>query len=150
MLKVLVVEDHEDTAFTFAILFGLYGYEAEVASDGPSALRAVQASPPDVVLLDIGLPKMDGWEVARQIHEQTGCTRPLLVAISGYGTEADQRRSQEVGIDLHLVKPVDPEELRDLLKRAESRCLKLAHSTANHSTPSTRISPTRSVRTHSC
>jgi two-component system OmpR family response regulator len=119
MLKVIVVEDHEDTASTFAILLGLYGYEAEVATDGPSALRAVQASPPDVVLLDIGLPKMDGWEVARQIHEQAALKMPFLVAVSGYGTEADRRRSKEAGIDLHLVKPVDPVELLKLLRRCQ-------------------------------
>jgi two-component system, OmpR family, response regulator len=116
-LHVLVVEDHEDTAATLGVLLRLNGHNVEVAADGPSALRAAQASPPDVVLLDIGLPKMDGWMVAKQIREQTAWKRPLLVAISGYGTDADQRRSQEMGIDLHLVKPVDPVELGKLLRR---------------------------------
>jgi CheY-like chemotaxis protein len=120
MLQVLVVEDHEDTASSLAMLLRLNGYEVKVAADGPSALRAVQESPPDVVLLDIGLPQMDGWAVARQIRKQTGWKRPLLVAISVYGAEADQRRSQEVGMDLHLVKPVDPETLVHVLERFES------------------------------
>jgi two-component system, OmpR family, response regulator len=120
MLQVLVVEDDEDTASSLAMLLRLYGYEVEVAADGSSALRAVQVSPPDVVLLDIGLPKMDGWAVARHIRKQTGWKRPLLVAISGYGAETDQRRSQEVGMDLHLVKPVAPETLVRVLARFES------------------------------
>jgi two-component system, OmpR family, response regulator len=118
-LRVLVVEDDEDTATSLGMLLRLYGYDVEAAADGPSAFRAVQASPPDVVLLDIGLPKMDGWLVAKQIREQAIWKRPLLIAISGYGTQADRLRSQEVGIDLHLTKPVDPEELADLLKRFE-------------------------------
>jgi DNA-binding response OmpR family regulator len=92
----------------------------KVASDGPSACRAVQESLPDVVLLDIGLPKMDGWEVAKRICEQGVWKRPLLVAMSGFGTEADRLRSEEAGIDLHLVKPVDPEELHKLLSRFQS------------------------------
>jgi two-component system, OmpR family, response regulator len=117
MFKVLVIEDDEDTAASLAMLLRLNGYEVEVAADGPSAVQAVQASPPDVILLDIGLPKMDGWLVAKQIREQTTWKRPLLVAISGYGTEADRRRSKEAGIDLHLVKPVDPVELLKLLRR---------------------------------
>ena len=120
MLKVLVVEDHDDTAASLAVLLRLYGHQVEVAADGPSALRAVQASPPDVVLLDIGLPKMDGWLVAKQIREQTSWKRPLLVAISGYGTQADRLRSQEAGIDLHLVKPVEPDTLAHVLERFES------------------------------
>src|SRR5262245_29208900 len=99
------------------MLLRLYGYDVEAAADGPGALRAVQASRPDVVLLDIGLPKMDGWLVARQIREQGVWKRPLLVAVTGYGTQADRLRSQEVGIDFHLVKPVEPGALEDLLKR---------------------------------
>jgi two-component system, OmpR family, response regulator len=116
-LRVLVVEDDQDTAASLVMLLRLYGYDVEVAVDGPSALPAVQASPPDVVLLDIGLPKMNGWVVAKQIREQTALKRPFLVAISGYGAEADRLRSQEAGMDLHLVKPVDPVELLKLLRR---------------------------------
>jgi CheY-like chemotaxis protein len=118
-LRVLVAEDHEDTAASLAKLLRLYGHEVEFAADGPSALQAVQGWAPDVILLDIGLPKMDGWQVAKQICEQAIWKRPLLVAVTGYGTQSDRLRSQEVGIDLHLVKPVDPEELEVLLKRFE-------------------------------
>jgi two-component system CheB/CheR fusion protein len=116
-MRVLVVEDNEDTATSLAMLLRLYGYEVEVAPDGPSACRAVQASPPDVVLLDIGLPQMNGWEVAKQIREECSWKRPLIVAITGYGMDSDSVRSEQAGIDLHLVKPVDPEELHKLLSR---------------------------------
>lgn len=118
-LRILVVEDHDDTAASLSMLLRLNGYEVEVAVDGPSALEAVKDSSPDVVLLDIGLPKMNGWLVAKQIREQDVWKRPLLVAVTGYGTQADRLRSQEAGIDLHLVKPVEPGALEDLLKRFE-------------------------------
>jgi CheY-like chemotaxis protein len=116
-LRLLVVEDHEDTAASCAILLRLYGYEVVVAPDGPSALRAVQVSCPDAVLLDIGLPKMDGWKVAKQIRALGAKTLPLLIAISGYGTQADRLRSEEAGIDFHLLKPVDMDDLNKLLRR---------------------------------
>jgi CheY-like chemotaxis protein len=92
-MRLLIVEDDEDTATSLATLLRLYGYEVEFAADGASACRFVQESPPDVVLLDIGLPKMNGWLVAKQIREQSVWKRPLLVAMSGYGMEADRRRS---------------------------------------------------------
>jgi CheY-like chemotaxis protein len=114
-LRVMVVEDDEDATATLGRLLRMYGYEVEVATDGPSACQAIQTSLPDVVLLDIGLPKMDGWEVAKLIREQS-VKRPLMVALTGYGADADRLRSQEAGIDLHLVKPVDPEELHKLLR----------------------------------
>ena len=118
-VHVLVVEDDEDNAASLALLLRLNGYEVEVVADGTSALQAVRARLPDVVLLDIGLPKMDGWVVAKRIREETSWKKLLLVAISGYGTQADQRRSREAGIDLHFVKPVEPRELLKLLKRLQ-------------------------------
>src|SRR5262249_31982326 len=117
MLRILVVEDYEDAASTLAKLLHLNGHEVEIAADGPGALQAIQTRHPDVVLLDIGLPRMDGWEVAQQIRQNHDGKRPFIIAVSGYGLEADRLRSQEVGIDLHLIKPVDPAELEDLLKR---------------------------------
>ncbi len=119
-LRVLVVEDHEDTAATLAMLLRLYGYEVEVAVDGPTALQVVQLSRPDVVLLDIGLPRMNGWLVAKKIQEQCTGKRPFLVAFTGFGMEADQLRSQEAGIDLHLMKPVDGDVLDSVLKRFQA------------------------------
>ena len=116
-LRILVVEDHADTAATLALLLRMEGHEVQVAPDGPAALEAVQIASPDVVLLDIGLPGMSGWEVARWVTGQPAEKRPLLVAITGYGREEDRRRSEEAGMDLHLVKPVDPDELLGLLRR---------------------------------
>jgi CheY-like chemotaxis protein len=116
-LRILVVEDQADTAATLALLLRMEGHEVQVAPDGPAAVGAVQTAPPDVLLLDIGLPGMSGWEVARWVTEQPAKKRPLLVAITGYGREEDRRRSEEAGIDLHLVKPVDPEKLLGLLRR---------------------------------
>jgi CheY-like chemotaxis protein len=116
-MSVLIVEDHEDTASSTAMLLRLCGYEVQVAPDGHAAVRAAEASAPDVVLLDIGLPGMDGYEVARWIKRQPGNKRPLLVAVTGRSQDEDRRRAAEVGIDLHLVKPVDPEQLRRLLER---------------------------------
>ena len=119
--RVLVVDDNEDGARILARLLTACGHQAELAHDGPTALEAASARPPDVVLLDIGLPGMDGFEVARRLREREGPDRALLVALTGYGREEDLRRSREAGFDHHLVKPVDPQSLIDLL--AHSRPL---------------------------
>jgi CheY-like chemotaxis protein len=115
-----VVEDDKDGATSQALLLGLEGHRVTLAADGPTALREVQQACPDVVLLDIGLPGMDGYEVARRVHEMQLWKRPLLVAVTAWGEEAHRRRSAEVGIDLHLVKPVDPQTLIALLRRFRS------------------------------
>ena len=116
-LHVLVVEDHAETANALATLLRLGGHEAEVAPDARAALEAARSRPPDVVLLDLGLPDMDGWQLARHFQEPPGGKPPLLVAVTGLGQEADRRRSEEAGIDLHLVKPADPGQLLWLLNR---------------------------------
>jgi CheY-like chemotaxis protein len=120
VLRILVVEDCEDTAASLAMLLRLYGYQVEVAADGQTAWRAVQINRPDVVLLDLGLPKMDGWWVAQQIRNQSCGKRPFLIAVTGYGRQADQEHSYEVGIDLHLVKPVEPDTLHQILRRFQT------------------------------
>jgi CheY-like chemotaxis protein len=119
-LRVLVVEDNADSAVSLARFLRRLGHEVEVASDGQAAVTAAQARQPDVVLLDIGLPGLDGWEVARRLQGHPAQKQPLLVAVTGYDREADRRRSDEAGIDLHLAKPVDPEQLRWLLTRFRS------------------------------
>ena len=119
-LRVLVVEDDPDTAVSLEMLLRLYAYDVQVARDGAIALRAVLDGQPDVVLLDIGLPKLDGWQLAKEIRCHTGMKRPFLIAISGYGMQADQMRSREAGIDLHLVKPVEPEMLQQILGRFQT------------------------------
>jgi two-component system CheB/CheR fusion protein len=120
-LSVLVVEDDADTADSMAMLLHLYAHDVQVARDGAMALEVVLESQPDVVLLDIGLPKLDGWQLAKAIRSQKVCKRPFLIAISGYGMPADKMRSREAGIDLHLVKPVEPEMLRQILWRVQTR-----------------------------
>jgi CheY-like chemotaxis protein len=118
MLHVLVVEDDQDNAESMSLLLRLGGHDVEVAGDGLSAVEAVKGAQPDVVLLDIGLPKLDGWSVAKQIRQcQNGNRRPLIIAVTGYGDQRSRLRSYESGIDLHLTKPVDPAEVEDLLKR---------------------------------
>ncbi|HUE30717.1 MAG TPA: MASE1 domain-containing protein [Verrucomicrobiae bacterium] len=114
-LKILLVEDHQDTAESVAAMLEGWGHGVQVAFDGLSALRAAAALAPDVVLSDLGLPGMDGYELARQLRQQPGFGRILLVALSGYGREEDKRRALEAGFDHHLVKPPDMDVLRDLL-----------------------------------
>ena len=114
-LHVLVVEDDALTARTWVRLLGSLGHIVEIAADGPTALRSAQAHLPDVVLLDLGLPGMSGYEVARQLRELPGEPRPVLIAVTGFGEPSDRLHSYEVGIDLHLVKPVEVEELQTFL-----------------------------------
>ncbi len=114
-LNILLVEDHQDTAESLAAMLEGWGHGVQVAFDGLSALRAAAALAPDVVLSDLGLPGMDGYELARQLRQQPGFGRVLLVALSGYGREEDKRRALEAGFDHHLVKPPDMDVLQDLL-----------------------------------
>jgi CheY-like chemotaxis protein len=120
-MRVLVVEDQPEAADCIALLLRHAGHDAELAADGPSALTAIEANAPDVVLLDIGLPGwMDGWEVARRLQDWPTFKRPLVVALTGHGDDEDRRRSEDAGIDLHLTKPVDAGQLRKLLSRFRS------------------------------
>jgi CheY-like chemotaxis protein len=118
-LHILVVEDSHDSANSLGLLLGLWGYQAVITYDGADALAAASAAPPDVVFLDIGLPGMDGCEVARQLRRLPGMATALLVAITGYGRAADIQCCKEAGIDCHFLKPVDPAELKELLAKAE-------------------------------
>jgi two-component system CheB/CheR fusion protein len=114
-LRVLLVEDYPDSATSLAMLLRLYGHEVELAGDGPAALEAARAAVPDVVLLDIGLPKMDGLEVARRLTASGG-KQPFLIAVTGFGGPDEEKRCADAGFDLHLLKPVDPELLRVILQ----------------------------------
>jgi PAS domain S-box-containing protein len=105
-LRTLVVDDNEDAARTVGYLLEMSGHEVMLAFDGPGALAAAAAAPPDLVLLDIGLPGMDGYTVAAQLRA-TGHVRATLVALTGYGQDEHVRRSKEAGFDHHLVKPID-------------------------------------------
>jgi signal transduction histidine kinase len=114
-LRVLIVEDNHDTAESEAKVLELAGHEVYTAFEGITAVETARDHPPDVVLLDIGLPGMDGYEVARRLQQEPGLERALLVALTGFGQEEDRRRSSEAGFAHHLVKPVDPDRLCGLL-----------------------------------
>jgi CheY-like chemotaxis protein len=110
-----VVDDNRDTAGSMARLLGLIGNEVEAAHDGPSAIEAARKLEPDFILLDIGLPVMDGYEVVRRLRQEPCCQATVIIAVSGYGQEEDRRRCREAGFDHHLVKPVDFDKLISLM-----------------------------------
>jgi signal transduction histidine kinase/CheY-like chemotaxis protein len=115
--KLLVVDDNVDGALMLARLLKGWGHHVSVAHDGNTAIELAGGRPLDVVLLDIGLPGMNGYQIAQALRSQPGFEQTLLVALTGYGQGEDRRRSAEAGFDYHLVKPVDPLELKDLLDR---------------------------------
>jgi two-component system CheB/CheR fusion protein len=117
-LRILVVEDMHDSADSMALLLKLWGYQSAIAYDGERAVESATRFCPDVVLLDVGLPGMDGCELARRLRQLPEMAKVLLVAVSGYGREADVQRCKEAGIDRHFLKPVDPVELHELLAQA--------------------------------
>jgi CheY-like chemotaxis protein len=112
--RILVVDDNRDSADSLAMLLEMRGHEVRSAHDGLEAVGAAEVFLPSVVLLDIGLPKLNGFEVARRIREQRG-DDVTLIALTGWGQEDDRRRSKEAGFDHHLTKPIDVEALRKLL-----------------------------------
>ena len=114
-LRILVVDDNVDSAESLAMLLQTVGHEVQTAHDGPTGLTAALGFRPDAVLLDIGLPKMDGYEVARRIRLAPQLATTPLIALTGYGQESDRQRSREAGFDHHLVKPVDFENLLRIL-----------------------------------
>jgi len=109
--RILVVDDNADAADSLKMLLGIWGHEVEIADNGAMALERARAFAPELVFLDIGLPEMDGYEVARRLRAEAGSANAKLIALSGYGAERDHQRSKEAGFDLHLVKPVDPRNL---------------------------------------
>jgi CheY-like chemotaxis protein len=116
-LRILIVEDNVDAADSLNLLLRLYGHDVHVARTGPTALEMAAASRPDVVLLDIGLPGMDGYQVARHLRERPELKDVMLCALTGYTpSEADRQRQQETGFDHYYVKPVDLAKLLDLFK----------------------------------
>ena len=114
-LRVLVVDDNQDVAESTAVLLRMSGCDVHVVYDGDEALRAMPRVRPDAVLLDIGLPKVNGYQVAERIRAEPEHRRTLIVAISGYGQEEHRLQSQQSGFDYHIVKPIDPPVLTGLL-----------------------------------
>ncbi|MBP3955537.1 response regulator [Gemmata sp. G18] len=115
--RVLVVDDNADAADSLSELLALSGHKTETAQSGPEALRAAARFRPELVFLDIGLPGMDGYEVARTLRAAPGSRATVLVALTGWGTEEDRKRSAEAGFDFHLTKPVETEQLEGLLAK---------------------------------
>jgi PAS domain S-box-containing protein len=113
--RILVVDDNGDAAESLALVLGMTGHEVRLAGDGPSALAAAAEFRPEIVLLDIGLPGMDGYEVARRLRSGDGPRDMSLVALTGYGQDADRERARAAGFDHHLVKPASPEAILAIL-----------------------------------
>ncbi|HEX5128470.1 MAG TPA: response regulator, partial [Usitatibacter sp.] len=114
-LRVLVVDDNGDAAQTLATLLQLQGHEVRVAHDGAGAIAVAQSYRPDILFLDLGMPGMDGYEVARRVRKHPELRRTVLAALTGWGQDEDRRRTAEAGFDHHLVKPPDPESVIKLL-----------------------------------
>jgi CheY-like chemotaxis protein len=118
-----VVDDNVDAATTLHVLLRSLGHETRVAHDGMAALDIAREFRPDVILLDIGMPGLDGYEVARRLRAMNHGETFRIVAITGWGQEADRTRSKEAGFDLHLVKPVDPGVLVSVLEQRNGATL---------------------------
>ena len=118
--RILIVDDNRDSADSLALLLEITNNQTYLAHDGLEAVAAIETHRPDVVLLDIGLPKLDGHEVCRRVREQPWGKDIVIIALTGWGQEDDRRRSQEAGFNGHLVKPVDYEKLLELLNELTS------------------------------
>jgi DNA-binding response OmpR family regulator len=118
-LRLLLVEDLADCAAISVVVLKEYGHDVRTARDGQIALAACRQERPDVVLLDIGLPGMSGYDVARQLRDEFGAATPPLIAVTGYGRAVDRDQSAAAGIDVHLVKPFDWAELNSILDSLE-------------------------------
>lgn len=116
--RILVVDDNRDCAESLCMLLRISGDEVRVAHDGPSALEAADAFRPDVAVLDIGMPGMNGYELAGALRQRQDLKRLVLIALTGWGHDDDRRRTQEAGFNAHLVKPVVLDELQALLEEA--------------------------------
>lgn len=114
--KILVVDDNHDSALSMSMMLSIMGHDTRTAHDGETAVATAESFRPDVVLLDIGLPKLNGYEVAQRIREQSWGTSMYLIAVTGWGQDEDRQRSTEVGLNLHMVKPVEPAALERLLE----------------------------------
>ena len=115
---MLVVDDNLDTAESSSLLLEIEGHDVRVAHTGPEAIEIARSFAPDVILLDIGLPGMDGYAVARVLRAAPDLAHCRIIAVSGYGQAEDRHRSHEAGFDRHLVKPVEADVLREVLAKA--------------------------------
>jgi CheY-like chemotaxis protein len=114
-LHVLVVEDNRDGADMMKLMLELMGHDVAVAHNGVEGIRLARWFHPDAVICDIGLPGLNGWDVARELRRNPVSPHTKLIAVSGYGTDEDRIRSRQAGFDCHLVKPAEPETLQKCL-----------------------------------
>ncbi|HEX4608032.1 MAG TPA: response regulator [Urbifossiella sp.] len=119
--RVLVADDNVDSAESLAMLLTLMGNEVRTAADGVEAVEIAATFRPDVAVLDIGMPRMNGHEAARRIRAESWGQGIALIALTGWGQEEDRRRTAEAGFDLHLTKPMDPSTLESLLQRVSRK-----------------------------
>ena len=115
--RILIVEENRDAALTVGMLCEQMGHQCSFAYDGVAAIEMARRLHPDVVLLDLGLPRLDGFEVARQLRADPSLRGVLIIAVTGSGREEDRTRALEIGIDHYLVKPADPRFLESLLRQ---------------------------------
>ncbi len=118
--RILVADDNHDSALSLAMMLSIMGHETRTAHDGESAVTTAESFLPDVVLLDIGLRKLNGYEVAQRIREQAWGASMFLIAVTGWGQDEDRQRSSEVGLNVHMVKPVEPAALERLLAELDT------------------------------
>jgi two-component system, OmpR family, response regulator len=116
--RVLLVDDSVDAAQAMSMLLETLGHDVRMAHDGVSALAVVDGFEPEVVILDIGLPGMDGFELAREMRKRPSTQQCLLLALTGYGGDADRQRAHDAGFDHHLVKPVSFEDIEAVIARS--------------------------------
>ena len=128
--RLLVVEDDRDVRESLRTMLELTGHEVHAAEDGASGLAAIRRLAPDIALVDIGLPGLDGYEVARRIRAEPGGAKAVLVALTGYGSAEDSQRAHEAGFDLHLVKPITPDQFARILGDAHTRVLERSDGAA--------------------
>jgi CheY-like chemotaxis protein len=138
-LRVLIVDDYPDTRRSLRLLLAAWGYESREAPDGPQALREAESFCPDVVVLDIAMPGMDGYEVARQLRRRPPCSRPLLVALTGHTRPQDVEAAVEAGMDHFFAKPCHPGQLEFLMRWcARARQVQPQRGAGSEPEPSTR------------
>jgi CheY-like chemotaxis protein len=119
--RVLVADDNRDGAEIMSLLLQQYGYEVNIAHTGTEALTLAAQSAPEIAILDIGMPGMSGYEVARQIRAEAWGKHMMLIALTGWGQEEDKKKAFEAGFDHHLIKPIDPDALEALMASGKLR-----------------------------
>ena len=119
--RLLIVDDNRDAADSLALLLGLDGHDVRVAYTGRQALEIARNNPPDVAILDLGLPDLSGYDVAAQMRREPVLAGIRLIALSGWAQDQQQQRARDAGFDHHLVKPADPDELLALLAKMPPR-----------------------------